>query len=456
MNKKPNTLITLDKMIEVYEAEMDYNLSTKNNYKKILLNEKDCNNLFGIKNQNGSKNLTRYSLPDFYYDLVKHISVIESKLISKGELKLEHYLYQQVQKKAVVPQLQDQLNLYSTLIYAQNNGAIHWNKSRLIKKEKKDEIIFNECVERGITSFNILSKIFSPEDFLNSISYGENGKDNKFSLNLQEHLLLNIIYKEIKEAQPLIDVFHALENLGSKIDYNKIFNLSLFRPKYIDIESLIALKDKTLEDHFLSDEYMDSFNKPYILKNYVKSNCEKDSLKSIFRSKNLDLITSYKEKLINNGIWKEVSHLFIKDIEVLLKKNLKNIFNKLPANLHYYALTTIDNDKVNNLALPEMYQQANFQPYTLLEFSRDYFLTQCLFDIFTKEIGKGLAGETYTTIKEFKEYLVQNNLLENVNKMIQDNCHENNNDTKIQWSIISIEMKISHIINNNNKNKTKI
>lgn len=456
MNKKTNTLITLDRMIKDYEDEMDYNLSTKNNYKKILLNEKDCNNLFGIKNQNGSQNLTRYSLPDFYYDLAKHISVIEAKLISKGELNLEHYLYQQVQKKAVVPQLQDQLNVYSTLIYAQNNGATHWNKSHLIKKEKKDEIIFNECVERGITSFNILSKIFSPEDFLNSVSYGENDKDNKFSLNLQEHLLLNIIYKEIKEAQPLVDVFHALKNLGSKIDYNKIFNLSVFRPKYMTIESLLALEDKTLENHCLSNDYIDSFNKPYILKNYVESNCAKDSLKSIFRSKDLDLITSHKEKLINNGIWKEVSHLFIKDMEVLLKKNLKNIFNKLPANLHYYALTTIDNDKVNNLVLPEIYQQANCQPYTLLEFSRDCFLTQCLFDIFTKEIGKGLEGETYTTIKEFKEYLVQHNLLENIDKMIQDNRQDNNSNNKIQWSMISIEMKISHIINNNNKNKNKI
>lgn len=461
-DKKQHTLFKLDQLVENYEKDRDLSISENINFRNVLLKENETNNLLGIAHKSGFRPITRYSLPDFYYDLLKNISHTETKLINEGKLELEHYLYQQIQKKAVNGPLKEQMNEYVTLIYAQNNAAPHWNKSSELAQHTVNDIIFEECLNKGINSFNILTKIFSPEQFLNAEKRNKTQNNKFYTLNLYEALTLHMLAASPNEIKPFLDLHTILKELGATIDYKKIKTLKLISPYAVRYDALLTINDENINNLTLSANFSNSKAEAYTLKDFVHYYEEKEVLNKLILKGNYASVKDSKNKLIKNNSWVEVNHLISEDIKDEFKtqftKNFQNNFNKITPLLHYQCLNTLENDNINLLSLPEKFKQTNGQPYTLKEYSRDIFLLKSLVSIVNKGYGEDLEGKTYNNLKEFKAYLITHNFLENVQSMLHNNIDTNNNkkNGQIPWSVISLELKLADIPSLQSTNKLKI
>lgn len=209
--------------------------------KKILLEESFADNYLGI---NGK--IKRFSLPDFYFDLMIQIHSVESKLIQEKLLQPNHYLYQQIQKKNKVIELQDQTNFYTTLIYAQCNAAEHWNKSSELSKDVIDNLIFKEIIYNADNGYKILSKIFTQYQFEQAVKTSNTNPDKK--MNLKEEILYKLYTCDslfnINKFNNYSWGLKLLDKMHFEVDISKMFNMKNYHKiKYFNF-TLSEFKEK--------------------------------------------------------------------------------------------------------------------------------------------------------------------------------------------------------------------
>lgn len=274
-------------------------------FKKVLLNNDACCKLLGMKDSKGTRHLTRYSLPDFCYDLLTYISSTELKLMQEDKIQPAHFLYQNIIKKLDIPELDRDFSLTTTMIYAQNDIAPHWNRVSQLTEEQINEVIIEDCYSKGISSFNILSNVFNPHHFIHATETKKLNSTQEISYSLSEKILCAALTNSTVKFNQHKLMLDTLHELGAKENYNKIqYIIDL---KNINYSSLIAMNNSELENTLfpikLSNKYSQNFSLLEIVKlNYVANslnNCLSGKKSIGFDSKNyttlLELIAHFKE-----------------------------------------------------------------------------------------------------------------------------------------------------------------
>jgi hypothetical protein len=221
------TLTLLNQYRNDYEKEHTID---KEDFIKILTKESACDQYVGIRTPNNPVNLKRFSLNDFYYDLLVSFSPVEKKLIQKEQCSNPPYLYSAIQQKLKVSQLESEFYYHTTLIYAELDIGEHWNHSKYLTHEQKNNIIFTELFnQNNITSYHKLTKIFTPDDFVNAAYTLSN-----HTYNLQEYCLFKILTDRTNKFYKHQSMYEALNHLPFKSNLNNIFKESFSQTIKID------------------------------------------------------------------------------------------------------------------------------------------------------------------------------------------------------------------------------
>lgn len=236
MTKKLTSTI-LSSLQQDYEND---NCIEHNNYLGMFYDNLACERYIGIKSPTGPSYLKRYALPDFYYDLLVNLGTLEKELIDKNAITAPSNLYHTIEKKVSATALRKEYNYYTSLIYAEQNLAEHWNNSKLLTQEQKSHIIFKELPHNGIESYRLLDRIFSDRDFTNARKTELN-----VEYNILEYTLVNLLTQNDKVFMQNLGLYCELKKLNFTNDFSRVFKPATVSK--IKLEYLQNLGDNGLE-----------------------------------------------------------------------------------------------------------------------------------------------------------------------------------------------------------------
>lgn len=450
----PYVFLTLKEIIKTFNHDVsdDYKEVVRHmNYRKILLNQNDCDEYLGTPNKNKPFIHKRYSLQDFYYDFLTHIGPMETKLFKENKLEDNHYLFNSIMGKLKVPALSEQFNGIVSLIYAQGDIHPHWNRVSLLKKETIDEIIFKECLHGGINAFNKLSKVFSPEQFLNAIN-----TENK-NYNLSECLILKASTHTLKNAQPLIDTVSCLSLLGQKVDYKKIKEDILLNYADINYFVLHSLNDPKINSFLLNSKakkqynggtykLLDSARDTYLVEQWNR--CVAGKSVTDLNGNTYTNLPDFKVYLVINNLWNNIEEKVVNNIhnqfQQLLKNNDKSnstiIIKDFTKKISFYELDFV-NPKLLNKMIVYDYKTEGYN-YSFVELVKHHIVVQSLFDMFKgRDVQINLP---FKNLDEGKIYITNINKLDNICALMVAHADTLDNDHKKAWRFLAMQLKIDN------------